>query len=98
MSAAVEVMGFVIEAIRNRVLRSIGSLASMSRQPTAAVWTTLPSRQTNVAAPARTPASTIAAIAVAIGSLPLIAATTPCLGARRNIICILNRQYIKYAG
>src|SRR5262245_6082239 len=81
--------------MRNRVLRSIGSLASMSRQPTAAVWTTWPSRHTNVAAPARTPASTIAARAVAIGSLPLIP-ITPCLWARRNIINLLNRQYIKW--
>src|SRR5882724_7732537 len=95
MRAAVEVMGFVIEAMRNRVLRSIGSLASTSRQPTAAVWTTWPSRQTSVATPARAPASTNAAMAVAIGSLPLIP-TTPCLWARTNISCLLNRQYIKY--
>src|SRR5215510_15318797 len=98
MRAAVEVMGLVIEAMRNRVPRSIGSLASMSRQPTAAVWTTWPSRQTSVAAPARVPASTIAAMAAAIGSLPLIPAITPYLGARRNILCVLNIQYIKYTG
>src|SRR5689334_23365341 len=97
MRAAVEVMAFVIDAMRNRVLRSIGSLASMSRQPTAAVWTTWPSRQINVARPARVPASTIAAMAVAIGSLPLIP-TTPCPAARGNIIYVLNSPYIKCTG
>jgi hypothetical protein len=72
MSAAVEVIGFVIDAMRNRVSRSIGSSASTSRQPTPAAWTTLPPRQTSVAAPASSPASTIVSMAVAIAPFPFI--------------------------
>jgi len=60
MSAAVEVIGLVIEAMRKIVSRSIGSLASTSREPTHDVWTTFPPRQTSVAAPARAPSLTIA--------------------------------------
>jgi hypothetical protein len=37
MSAAVEVIGLVIDAIRNRVSRSTGSLLVRSRQPDAAL-------------------------------------------------------------
>jgi hypothetical protein len=40
MSAAVLVMGLVIDAMRNSVSRSIGSLAAISRQPMPAAWTT----------------------------------------------------------
>jgi hypothetical protein len=75
MRAAVEVIGFVMDAIRKIVLRSIGSLASTSLQPTQCVWTTSPSRQTSVAAPARPPASTIDPMAAAteFPSVPPIA-------------------------
>src|SRR5262249_5496633 len=72
MSAAVEVIGFVMEAMRNKVSRSIGSLASTSRQPMPAAWITLPARQTSVAAPASSPALTIAPMAVEIGSSSFI--------------------------
>src|SRR5262252_9298739 len=68
MSAAAEVIGYVIEAMRNSVSRSIGSLASTSRHPTPAAWITLPARQTSVAAPASSPALTIAPIAAEIES------------------------------
>ena len=38
MRAATEVIGLVMEAILKIVSRSTGRLASMSRQPTQAVW------------------------------------------------------------
>jgi hypothetical protein len=55
----VDVIGFVMEAMRNNVSLSMGSLSSIFRQPTSAAWIVLPSCQTSVAAPARLPASTI---------------------------------------
>src|SRR5512143_4336528 len=71
ISATVEVIGFVIEAMRKRVFLAIGRLDSTSLQPTAAVCITLPSRQTSVAAPARPPALTILLMADAINSSPI---------------------------
>jgi hypothetical protein len=72
-------MGFVIEAIRKIVSRSIGSLASTSRQPTETCWTTLLPRQASVAAPASAPVSTMAPSALAISSSPAANSSLPGL-------------------
>ena len=56
INAAAEVIGFDIEAMRKMVSRSMGRAASISRQPTQALCTTLPPRQTSVTAPANSPA------------------------------------------
>ena len=66
VSAATDVIGFVIEAIRKIVSGSTGRPASRSRHPTQACWTTSPPRQIRVVAPARPPALTTASMAVAI--------------------------------
>jgi hypothetical protein len=58
MSAATEVIGFVIDAILKIVPGSTGSLRSISRKPKQVVWTD-PFFQTRVAAPASCPESTI---------------------------------------
>ena len=85
IKAAVEVTGFVMEAIRNKVSRSIGGLASTSRQPTVAAWTTLPSRHISVAAPARAPASTIDPMVVVVGSSVFtLDSKANCEGNSRN--------------
>ena len=72
MSAAVEVTGLVIEAMRNRLSCSMGSPTSLSRDPTHARWTISPSRQTIVAAPASAPAITSASRAAAIGRVSFV--------------------------
>jgi len=59
INAATEVIGFVMEAMRKIVSREIGLFASKSRQPTQVLMASAsPSRHTNVAAPASSPAST----------------------------------------
>ena len=62
--AAMDVIGLLIDAIRNSVSRVIGVLAAMSRQPMADACTISPRRHTSVDAPARLPESTIAWIVV----------------------------------
>src|SRR5215470_12606456 len=96
MSAAVEVIGFVIEAMRNKVSRSIGSLASTSRQPIPAAWITLPARQTSVAAPASSPALTIAPMAVEIGSFSVISAPLTLPTPKDNLITDESSQTISF--
>jgi hypothetical protein len=55
--AATVVIGFVIEAMRNRVSRAIGAPVSRFRLPWQSSWTISPFRQIRVTAPARSPAS-----------------------------------------
>ena len=64
-------VGFVMEAILKIVSRSTGRSASTSRQPTQTALD-LPSRQTRVAAPASSPASTTFCSAVWISLSELI--------------------------
>ena len=55
--AAATVTGLVIDAIRKRVSRCMGSLASTSRYPSSLTCSTSPPRHTSVTAPASSPAS-----------------------------------------
>jgi hypothetical protein len=56
--AATEVIGFVMEAMRNSVSGRIGTRDSMSLQPMAAEWTISPCREASVTMPGSSPAST----------------------------------------
>ncbi len=58
ISAAAEVTGLVIEAMRNRVSRVIGWSRAMSRRPVVLTWAISPLRQIRVTAPDRSPAPT----------------------------------------
>jgi hypothetical protein len=73
--AAIEVTGLVMEAMRKRVSRVIGSPASTSRRPTVLTWAISPLRQTRVTKPERSPASTTAWSAAGICASP--ASTKP---------------------
>ena len=86
ISAAVDVMGFVIEAMRKMVSRVIGSPAAMSRQPTHATSAPSPSRHTSATAPASFPASTTAPRAAAIGSCSCMA-NRSCVSKRKTAFC-----------
>ena len=55
ISAATEVTGLVIEAMRKMVSRVIGAPASMSRWPSARNCSSWPPRQISVTAPERSP-------------------------------------------
>ena len=53
---AVEIVGFVLEAMRNMVFFSMGSPWPLCRHPTASWSTTFPSFATSNTAPTRSPA------------------------------------------
>ncbi len=58
ISAATEVIGLVIEAMRKSVSRCIGAPVSRLRLPMTLNWISSPLRQTSVTAPDRSPSTT----------------------------------------